>query len=150
VYNFGSAPTFVFFVLLHIVVLIRVRRYLFMYYTPETLLNHVFEDLRKTKAPNINYFWCIKYQHINIYMKMGKRNGKRKRKGNSCSLGRGVILAHPNASVRGRGRRPTRPISGGDDGEQRRGAGPHVSERRGVNSVERAMKGGGRPGLDRR
>jgi hypothetical protein len=25
---------------------------LFMYYTPETLLNHVFEDLRKTKAPN--------------------------------------------------------------------------------------------------
>jgi hypothetical protein len=26
--------------------------YLFMYYTPEILLNHVFEDLRKTKAPN--------------------------------------------------------------------------------------------------
>jgi hypothetical protein len=25
-----------------------------MYYTPETLLNHVFEDLRKTKARN-NY-----------------------------------------------------------------------------------------------
>jgi hypothetical protein len=24
-----------------------------MYYTPETLLNHVFEDLRKPKAPNI-------------------------------------------------------------------------------------------------
>jgi hypothetical protein len=23
-----------------------------MYYTPEALLNHVFEDLRKTKAPN--------------------------------------------------------------------------------------------------
>jgi hypothetical protein len=23
-----------------------------MYYTPETLLNHVFEDLRKPKAPN--------------------------------------------------------------------------------------------------
>jgi hypothetical protein len=23
-----------------------------MYYAPETLLNHVFEDLRKTKAPN--------------------------------------------------------------------------------------------------
>jgi hypothetical protein len=23
-----------------------------MYYTPETLLNHVFEDLWKTKAPN--------------------------------------------------------------------------------------------------
>jgi hypothetical protein len=25
-----------------------------MYYTPETLLNHVFEDLRKPKAPNSN------------------------------------------------------------------------------------------------
>jgi hypothetical protein len=37
------------------VVLIRVRRYLFMYYTPETLLNHVFEDLRKMKAPNNKY-----------------------------------------------------------------------------------------------
>jgi hypothetical protein len=36
----------------HTAVLIRVRRYLFMYYTPEPLLNHVFEDLRKTKAPN--------------------------------------------------------------------------------------------------
>jgi hypothetical protein len=24
-----------------------------MYYTPETLLNHVFEDLRRTKAPTI-------------------------------------------------------------------------------------------------
>jgi hypothetical protein len=24
-----------------------------MYYTPETLSNHVFEDLRKPKAPNI-------------------------------------------------------------------------------------------------
>jgi hypothetical protein len=42
----------VFFVLLHTVVLIRVRRYLLMYYTPETLLNHVFEDLRKPKGPN--------------------------------------------------------------------------------------------------
>jgi hypothetical protein len=34
------------------VVPIRVRRYLFTRYTPETLLNHVFEDLRKPKAPN--------------------------------------------------------------------------------------------------
>jgi hypothetical protein len=33
-------------------VLTHVRRYLFTYYAWETLLNHVFEDLRKTKAPN--------------------------------------------------------------------------------------------------
>jgi hypothetical protein len=43
------------FVLLHTVVLTQVRRYLFMHHTPETLLNHVFEDLRKPKAPNILY-----------------------------------------------------------------------------------------------
>jgi hypothetical protein len=30
----------------------RVRRYLFTHYTPEILLNPVFEDLRKPKAPN--------------------------------------------------------------------------------------------------
>jgi hypothetical protein len=42
-------------VLLHTVALIRVRRYLLMYFTPETLLNHVFEDLRKPKAPNSPY-----------------------------------------------------------------------------------------------
>jgi hypothetical protein len=39
-------------VLLHVVVLTQVRRYLFTYCTPETLLNHTFEDLRKPKAPN--------------------------------------------------------------------------------------------------
>jgi hypothetical protein len=33
----------------------RVRRYLFTHYTPETLLNLVFEDLRKPKAPNREY-----------------------------------------------------------------------------------------------
>jgi hypothetical protein len=30
----------------------RVRRYLFTHYAPEILLNPVFEDLRKPKAPN--------------------------------------------------------------------------------------------------
>jgi hypothetical protein len=45
----------VFFVLLHTVALIWVRRYLLIYFTPETLLNHVFEDLRKPKAPNISH-----------------------------------------------------------------------------------------------
>jgi hypothetical protein len=31
----------------------------------------------------LNYFWCINYQHINIYMKMGKRNRKIKRRKDS-------------------------------------------------------------------
>jgi hypothetical protein len=34
------------------VIPIRVQRYMFTHYTPETLLNHIFEDLRKPKAPN--------------------------------------------------------------------------------------------------
>jgi hypothetical protein len=42
-------------VLLHVVVLTQVRRYLFTHCTPETLLNHVFEDLRKPKAPNTDH-----------------------------------------------------------------------------------------------
>jgi hypothetical protein len=37
------------------VVPIRVRRYLFTHYTPKILLNLVFEDLRKPKAPNSYY-----------------------------------------------------------------------------------------------
>jgi hypothetical protein len=56
-HSFGSVPSFVPLVFLHTVILtqvrkVHVRRYLLMYYTPETLLNHVFEDLRKPKAPN--------------------------------------------------------------------------------------------------
>jgi hypothetical protein len=35
-----------------------------MYYTPETLLNDVFEDLRKTKAPNT--FDNTRYDHCII------------------------------------------------------------------------------------
>jgi hypothetical protein len=62
-HSFGSAPTFAFFVLLHTVVLIPVRRYLFMYYTPETLSNHVFEDLRETKAPNTHHCLIIDAMH---------------------------------------------------------------------------------------
>jgi hypothetical protein len=77
-----------------------------------------------------------------IYMKMGKRNGKRKRKGFSCLLGRGGDFGPPGRErARGRGRRLTRPISGGDGGEWHRGAGPHVSEGRGVNGAEQATEG---------
>jgi hypothetical protein len=56
-YSFGSVPSSVFLVLLRIVILthvrrFHVRRYLFMYYTPETSLNYIFEDLQRSKAPN--------------------------------------------------------------------------------------------------
>jgi hypothetical protein len=51
--SFGATPAFVSTMLFtSCMVLTRVRRYLFICYTWKTLLNHVFEDLRKTKAPN--------------------------------------------------------------------------------------------------
>jgi hypothetical protein len=47
-------------------VLTRVRRYLFICYTWKTLLNHVFVDLRKTKAPNIVgvFVWAMRSQGL--------------------------------------------------------------------------------------
>jgi hypothetical protein len=51
--SFGAVSTFVSTMLsISCTILIRVQRYLYIYYTWETLLNHVFEDLQKTKAPN--------------------------------------------------------------------------------------------------
>jgi hypothetical protein len=49
---FGVVSTFVLFWASPTVISTRVRRYLITHYTPETLLNPVFEDLRKPKAPN--------------------------------------------------------------------------------------------------
>jgi hypothetical protein len=42
-----------------------VRRYLFTHYTPEILLNPVFEDLRKPKVPNRTYVVQPYNQDIN-------------------------------------------------------------------------------------
>jgi hypothetical protein len=53
-HSFGSVPSFVFFPCFFIPWVL-VRRSLSTHYTPETLLNHVFEDLRKPKAPNTEY-----------------------------------------------------------------------------------------------
>jgi hypothetical protein len=88
----------------------------------------------------LNYFWCIKYQHIIIYVEMGKE----KRKGISCSLGRGVFSAQSSASARtGAAGGPTGPQRSGAEQADAVGAGPCVSERRGVNGAERAPAGGG-------
>jgi hypothetical protein len=66
--------------------------------------------------------------------------GKEKRKGNSCLLGREGDFGPPG---REHGRRPSWPISTGDGGGRRRGAGAHVSEGRGFNGAERRRRGGG-------
>jgi hypothetical protein len=65
--------------------------------------------------------------------------GKEKRKGISCSLGRGVFSAQPSNSTR----------AGATGGPRRSGAaradvvgvGPRASERRGVNGAKRATEG---------
>jgi hypothetical protein len=54
-HSFGYAPSFVLFPCFFIPWTL-VRRSLSTHYTPEALLNHVFEDLRKPKAPN-NILW---------------------------------------------------------------------------------------------
>jgi hypothetical protein len=52
-HGFVSAPTFVFFALLHAVVLIQIQRYPFTYYTPETLLNHVLRSFGSRRPPTV-------------------------------------------------------------------------------------------------
>jgi hypothetical protein len=52
------------------VVLNRVQRYMFIHYTPETLLNHVFEGLRKPKAPNSS---PSQYQFGKFRLRHGRR-----------------------------------------------------------------------------
>jgi hypothetical protein len=49
-HTFGPVSTFV--LLWSTAMLTRIRRYLFTHYTPEILLNPVFEDLRMPKVPN--------------------------------------------------------------------------------------------------
>jgi hypothetical protein len=81
-------------------------------------------------------------------MKMGKRNGKRKRKRNfqlAGPGGGGEISAHPGASA-GALAAQLAQLRGSDDGERHRGAGPHAREREGADGVD---GNGGRGGFDR-
>jgi hypothetical protein len=57
-HSFGSVPSFVPLVILHTVILthvrrVHVRRYLLMYYTPETLLNHVLRTFGSRRPPTL-------------------------------------------------------------------------------------------------
>jgi hypothetical protein len=79
----------------------------------------------------LNYFWCIKYQYINIYIKWEKELEKGKEKGFSASWARGDF----GPAERGR-RRPTRLASGERRGDGAVGVGPHARGR-GADGVER-------------
>jgi hypothetical protein len=65
-------------------------------------------------------------------------NGKKKKRREFLLAGPGGDFGPPG---RERGRRPSRPISEGDGGGRRHGAGPHVSEGRGFNGAERRRRG---------
>jgi hypothetical protein len=78
---------------------------------------------------------------MNIYMKIGKRNGKRKKKRNSQVAGPGGDFGPASA-----GRRPSRPTEERSGAGGRRGCGPTRQREEGGNGVERATGGGVRTG----
>jgi hypothetical protein len=81
----------------------------------------------------LNYFWCIKYQHISIYEKMGKRNGKRKRKRISFPCGPGGDFRPTWA--RARLAAQLAQLCGGDGGERRGGVGPLARGEEGLTAL---------------
>jgi hypothetical protein len=96
-------------------------------------------------------FLVHKISAYNYIYENGKKKWEKKKEREFLLAGpRGDFGPPGRERARARGRRPTRPISGEDDGERCRGAGPHVSEGRGLTARSGRRRGGGRPGLDRR
>jgi hypothetical protein len=89
----------------------------------------------------LNYFWSIKYQYI--YINGKKKWKKEKEKEFSASWAGGRISAQ-----RARAGGPAGPRRSKAARADAVGAGPHVSEGRGGNGVERATEGGELVGLD--
>jgi hypothetical protein len=94
----------------------------------------------------LNYFWCIKYQYMNIYIKIGKRNGKMKKKRNSQLTWLGGFRPSKRGRARAWGRRPTRPASGGRRGDDAVSAGPRARGR-GLTAWSSDGGGANRPGV---
>jgi hypothetical protein len=67
--------------------------------------------------------------------------GKEKEKGFPACWAGGDFGPPGRERARGRGRRPSRPISEGDGGGRSRGTGPHVSEGRGFNGAKQRRRG---------
>jgi hypothetical protein len=71
-----------------------------------------------------------------IYENGKKKWEKKKEKGFLASWAGGNFGPAERERARSRvGRQPTRPTSGGDGGERRRGTGPHAREREGADDV---------------
>jgi hypothetical protein len=75
----------------------RVRRYLFTHYTPETLLNPVFEDLRKPKAPQQSLDPRVNCRCVSqprwVGARRNTRGNKKGNRGSCCPAPRADALA---------------------------------------------------------
>jgi hypothetical protein len=87
-----------------------------------------------------------------IYMKMGKRNGKRKRRRNFQLAGPGGNFGPPGRERARAGALAAQlaQLRGSDGGERRRGMGPHAREREGADGVDGNGGRGFRPESGRR
>jgi hypothetical protein len=81
--------------------LTRVRRYLFVCYTWKTLLNHVFVDLRKTKAPNTHVGMKNLHKLLNGEHVLGLTNVcfEKDRPCAACQAGKQVGTNHPSKNM---------------------------------------------------
>jgi hypothetical protein len=52
----------------------------------------------------LDYFWCIKYQYMDFYMKIGKEKGEKKKEKGFWIAGPGGISGQPSVGARRRGR----------------------------------------------
>jgi hypothetical protein len=86
-------------------------------------------------------FLVHKISTYNYIYENGKKKWEKKKRREFLLAGPGGDLGPP-----GRGRWPSWLISEGDGGERCHGAGPHVSEGRGVNGVEQRRRGGSSTG----
>jgi hypothetical protein len=83
----------------------------------------------------LNYFWCIKYQHINVYMKMEKEMGKGKRKRDSqLARPRGFRPSRARVRARARAGGPPGSLAGERRGDGIVGVGPRARERGGLTA----------------
>ena len=78
----------------------------------------------------LDYFWCIEYQYMHKYMKIGKRNGKRKKKRNFPANWAGGDFGPAGAWAHARtGRRPSLARQRGMAWGRHRGRGTHARGR---------------------
>jgi hypothetical protein len=92
----------------------------------------------------LDYFWCLKYQYMHLYMKIGKEKGeKEKEKGFSGSWARGGFWPNERAGARRAGL--DSPRGEGTTWVDAVSVGPRARERGRADDVGRSDGEGGEP-----